>query len=506
MITHRCRLTTSLSITCLFTLFLFTLAPLSSAQQLTSANVPAAIKDLTDTDARVRADAARRLVLLGVKAKTASPALVEALKDPDSVVRHRSVMALQILWSLDQPGPELEAAVPALAALLNDNNKDIRVRAAYTLAGLGPDAKAAVPALTAINDQDELVRYAVRRALENIGKATVADIPTLVIELSDNNVQVRRRAAQRLESLGTNARQAIGPLLRALKDQDNRVRLLAVITLDNLIESQSDVGVFIAPFIDLLKDPDKGIRWWAASGLRKIGSRAWAAVPALTEALNDTDERVRKSAVYALESTGWDSESTTTALIKLLKDSTTDIRHAAARVLSRVEVGSNLALPVLIEDLKKNSEIRWSAMWALDSHGVQAKNAVPMLVDILNDPPYEHRAQAARLIGKVGPGAKNIVPLLLKCLNDREEAVRVAIAVALLQVEPGSESKIEPSLLKLAKAKIEKERERASSAYGGAPGPGIAPPPRWDEAGSYFHHGNSFYRQGNLDAAITSTP
>jgi hypothetical protein len=66
------------------------LTSISWAPRLTSAEVPAAVKDLKDKDARVRAAASRRLVLLGVNAETASPALVEALKDSDSVVRHRS--------------------------------------------------------------------------------------------------------------------------------------------------------------------------------------------------------------------------------------------------------------------------------------------------------------------------------------------------------------------------------------------------------------------------------
>ena len=87
-----------------------------------------------------------------------------------------------------------------------------------------------------------------------------------------------------------------------------------MLTLNNLIETQSDVGDFIAPYIELLKDRDNYIRMNAARGLGKMGSRAQAAVPALTAVLGDKDENVCVTAAYALGSIGWDSETTTNSL------------------------------------------------------------------------------------------------------------------------------------------------------------------------------------------------
>jgi len=508
MITHLIRLTTSFPTAGLLILFLLTLTHVSSAQQLTGAGIPAAVKDLKDKDPGVRADAARRLVLLALKApnpalvEAASPALIDALKDPDNTVRYRSVMALGILWTSVQPGPEMKKdAVPALAALLKDDYKNNRLRAAFTLARLGPDAKAAIPALTdAANNRSEGVQFMFREVLDEIGRATVADIPQLVAQLRDNNAEVRAQAIQRLESLKTEAKPAIGPLLQALKDQNTRVRFLSVLALNNLIETQSDVEAFITPFIALLKDRDKYIRSHAASGLGKMGSRARTAVPALTAALSDTDENVCVSAAYALKTIGWESEIATNSLIGLLGDPRTDVRHAVASALSRTEVGSSIAISMLIEDLKKNAAVSSSAVWALRSYGDRARDAVPTLAEMLgSDLPSRYRAEIAHVIGKVGPGAKQVLPFLVQSLNDRDESVRVAVAVALLQVEPGSESKIESALLKIAKAKL---MEPPSSADGRAPGGGIAPPPRWDEAGDYFIQGTILYKQGNVGAAI----
>ena len=90
MITHLFRLTTRFQTACLLTLFLLTLPLISPAQQPTNTDVHAIIKEVKDKDAAVRSDAARGLVLSVLKApdhtlvEAASPALIEALKDPDS--------------------------------------------------------------------------------------------------------------------------------------------------------------------------------------------------------------------------------------------------------------------------------------------------------------------------------------------------------------------------------------------------------------------------------------
>lgn len=511
MITHRRRLTTLLRTAGLLTLLLLTLTSISPAQQLTSADVSAAVRDLKDKDAGVRADAARRLVLLAGKAKApnlveaASPALIEALKDSDSKVRNRAVMALGILWDSTSHKPEMNAAIPALTALLNDDLEDTRVRAAYQLIRFGPDAKMALPALTdaaANQSASYSVREAVRRAQEAIRQPTVADIPTLINKLRDNNAQIRVQAAYDLELIGVDAKPAFASLLVALKDPESRVRYFAALALTKLIDTQSDAGPLIVPFIDLLKDPDRTVRWQAVNGLEKMGPPARAAVPALTALLSDEAEDVCVYAARALKSIGWDSEITTTTLIKLLKDPNTRIRHSAANALSRVEGASSIAMSVLMEDLK-NPSTSWTTVWALNDYDARAKDAAPTLAEMLStDMISWHRAEIARIIGQIGPGAKQVVPVLVKSLNDRDESVRVAVAVALLQLEPQSEARIQPALLKMAKVRIEKERARTSSVNPLPQGPGIAAPLRSDEAGNHLQYGINLYRQGRFDAAI----
>jgi len=66
-----------------------------------AADLSTLVKDLKDKDAKVRAEAVRRLTGLGETAKPAIPALVQALGDSDAKVRHRAVRLLVIIsWPL----------------------------------------------------------------------------------------------------------------------------------------------------------------------------------------------------------------------------------------------------------------------------------------------------------------------------------------------------------------------------------------------------------------------
>src|SRR6476661_6483960 len=101
MITHYGRSVVTLSLLCLF---LLTLAPVSSGQQ--ADDVPVLIRDLKNKDAKIRAEAVRRLTPLGEAAKPAIPALVKALGDSDAKVRYRALIVLGHLWSGLERGPE----------------------------------------------------------------------------------------------------------------------------------------------------------------------------------------------------------------------------------------------------------------------------------------------------------------------------------------------------------------------------------------------------------------
>jgi HEAT repeat protein len=96
--------------------------------------------------------------------KAVVPALAELLKDNDKFVRLAAVDAL-----LGYGAPEAKAAIPDLVRLLKDDDWGFRSSAAIALGRIGPEARAAIPALTELlTDKDARVPQAAAEALQKI--------------------------------------------------------------------------------------------------------------------------------------------------------------------------------------------------------------------------------------------------------------------------------------------------------------------------------------------------
>jgi hypothetical protein len=95
------------------------------------------------------------------------------------------------------------------------------------------------------------------------------------------------------------------------------------------------------------------------------------------------------------------------------------------------------AVPVLIQALNdKDSALRASAADALGGIGAEAKPAVPALIKMLKEEKSSLRPNVARALGKIGPAAKTAFPTLTKALKEGTHDERQAAAWALIQIDP----------------------------------------------------------------------
>ena len=122
--------------------------------------VPDLAKLLRNDEVEIRRAAARALTRLP-NTVSAIPALIEALKDPDPVVRDNAVDALAVQHPGDVVGP--------LTRALRDPDANSRRRAADTLARIGRDTESAWPGLIELlKDENAQVRKAANAALRRL--------------------------------------------------------------------------------------------------------------------------------------------------------------------------------------------------------------------------------------------------------------------------------------------------------------------------------------------------
>jgi HEAT repeat protein len=347
----------------------------------------------------------------------AVPALQIALKDADGLVRYHAMGALGDI------GPPAREALPDLLELLR--NVDAGDTAEYAIAKMGPEV---VPALIeTLAHHDALVRWRATQALAQIGPDAKEAVPALIQALQDENSVVRGNAANALGMIGVEAREAVQPLIAALGDSDFFVRKsgTAMIALGKIGPAAREAVPFL---IQELKAPDSATRTSAAEALAGIGPAAVDAAPALADALKDQNARVRVRASIALAKIGPRATAAVPALIQALSDNLDWLspREYAARALGEIGPEAGEAVPALTRVLTE-SDAAAEAKPASTRERWRGYHA-------------QMRAAAAEALGKIGPEAKEAVPVLREALEDKDEGVRQAAAEALQRIQPGQQA------------------------------------------------------------------
>jgi HEAT repeat protein len=177
---------------------------------------------LKSPDVTERRDTARTLGIMGFD--VATPALIEALSDSDTKVQLYAAEALgnigdqravsplldklpyaepgvkrYILGALGKIG-DARAFEPLTRALREESEGDVRASAAYGLGELG-DAAAVDPLVAALGDDNKWVRFEACHALRRL-KARGARPALERVAAGDEDEQVRKAAAKALEEMG----------------------------------------------------------------------------------------------------------------------------------------------------------------------------------------------------------------------------------------------------------------------------------------------------------------
>jgi HEAT repeat protein len=428
-------------------------------------------------DAAVRRAAA--VALGGMKAAEALEALIDALHDSAADVRGNAACALGLIGDL--------RAVEPLVAVLKTGEGHMRWMAAASLGQIG-DARAVEPLVAALKDKDAdraaaaaLGQIGNARAVEQLVATLKADkwyvrkaaaealdrsgwrpdrgqvgaaywlakqkwddcvaigtpaVELLIAALNDEEVLVRKGAAQALGGIGD--RQAVEPLIALLQDKDPDMRTRAAAALGFIGDARAAV-----PLIPLLKERLLESGRAAGMALQRIGAPA---VEPLIVALTGADESVRQDAADVL---GWIGDGRAVEpLIAALTDETPGVRMAAAQALDNLgwKPGNDRAGAAYWA-----AHCRWEKCVAIGSAAAEplivalrdphaaARRAVARALDGVGWKPDRGPAGAAYRLAQgrwdecVALGAPALEPLIF-ALSDEEWQVRRSAATALLSL------------------------------------------------------------------------
>ncbi len=378
---------------------------------------------------------------------------VRLLKDKESNNRYR---AAQVLY---REGTRAKAALPALKAALKDPDQRVRSFAVATLGRQGPDN---LPLLLEALGSERLAPAA-RVGFRELGKEAVG--PLLRV-LKEGDPHARAAAATALAAVGAPAVEAIPALQKALTDPNGLVRVQAAGALRQLTPG---TRAGLAQLLEGLHDKDAAVRREAAELLARLKVRE--ALPALRAALKDPSPLVRVPAaagVVLIDRTG--ATAMVPYLIEGLKGTSPKNYQIAAQVLAGIGPGAYEALPALLDGMKRadatqaglaawcasqiakddralftalvqalkspQGELRLSAVTSLPRMTVKDPAAVPALVEALQNPNDPLvRQSAARALGGFGAAAKSAAAALVGALKDPEPQVRLGAVDALLRLD-----------------------------------------------------------------------
>lgn len=388
---------------------------------------------LKDGSAKVRAHAVWALGAIGGPAKDSVPQLIELAKDPDQAVRTQVVKAVLAI----HPGPKV--TIPLLVKLLEDGDPGVKARVLTSIAEAGPRA---VPGLKEAL-KNEKAAYWACIVIRDIGPEAKDTAPELAEVLKSPRPEVRREAILALASLGDAAKVAVPQIAAGLKDASTAPSATFALGVIGQIPADAEDTVKANT-----KSDDKMLSTaslWALARVHPDQKQYIAdAMEQLVERLDDKSPYVREAAARGLASLPPAPDVAAPILEKALGGADeTKVRH----LLDALASAGPLVVPKLVTAIK-NGKWPADAAYVLGQIGPAAAAGTEALAGLVADKDERVAQEAALALAKIGPAAKAAVPALTAALQKEGAANTHALVFALGCIGPDA-APAEPALSKL---------------------------------------------------------
>lgn len=222
-------------------------------------------------------------------------------------------------------------------------------------------------------------------------------LPDLIRALRNRLPGERVRAAKTLARLGWLARDAIPALVRAVDDEEAKVREASA-------HAVGQMGPDALPeLVRMLGHSDKYVRRNAIWALGKLGPLARPALADLCRALKDADPRAASGVAQALGNMGTDGGEAVAALAEAMRGTNIVLCRLAAKALSQI---GPPALATLIAHLQHTDPfVRGESALALGWMGPSARAAVAVLGRLVRGPHSRDPADTPPPVGGLSRSA-----------------------------------------------------------------------------------------------------
>jgi HEAT repeat protein len=348
------------------------------------------LKSLDAASKAERLAAMKELGNLGVAGKGAVSILLERLRWLDKDHVDQGEQATRTLAQIGRP------AVAGLIEAVKDPEPLVRARALWALGMIGPDAlEALAPVGGFLKNQDAGVRWMAAGVLTEMGASAGPAMPLLIKALRDPDPDVRLQAAVALAGIGL---PLVGEILPLCKDKNMAIRRTAVMSLQLFHE----MPVTLEALVEALYDPEDVVRTAACATLGRLGPDARGALPRLLHCLEEGDIERQMLAYTAITTIVSPQES---KLVNTLTE--INARQAWAWLVLRSPQEYKEIVKRLLPTLEDgNASRRLGAVLALGKLGADAKTAASALQKRLNDPNRCVLTAAVLALGRIDPSLK----------------------------------------------------------------------------------------------------
>lgn len=267
-------------------------------------------------------------------------------------------------------------------------------------------------------------------------------------------------AAEALGKGGQAASEAVPALLKALKeDREPAVRHHAAWALGKI---KVPADKIVPGLVDALKDDDWAVRHNSAMSLEWIGLEA---APALKAAASDSSPVKSAGALLTLinvqPSQGAEMMP---RILELLKSDNPGVKRTVACAAGKIGEPARDAVPLLVEMLKdKDANVRRQALESVRSIRLFSDLVLNGLRDVLkSDGDRVNRITAALALGEMGKDRTESCEALLAAFKDKDARVRETSVLALAKIGAPAV----PSLAGLLKSETTNVRALAAMALG----------------------------------------